>query len=57
MKIIRADGRYIIREYSRHTPWGWAAAAGETNRPVVIETAKGQFLSDGLPFDPLGLDI
>lgn len=41
-----------------NAPGGWvvfAAAAGVDDWLVVIETAKGKFLPDGLPLIPLGL--
>lgn len=40
-----------------HSPGGRAvsAAAGVDDWLVVIETAEGQFLPDGLPLVPLGL--
>lgn len=50
------------RWYGRHapipnSPGGWAvlAAAGVDDGLVVIETAKGKFLPDGLSLIPLGL--
>lgn len=40
-----------------NSPGGWAvfAAAGVDDWLVVIETAKGKFLPDGLSLIPLGL--
>lgn len=51
----------LIKPQHAHThtnlPGGWAvlAAAGVDDWLVVIETAKGKFLPDGLPLIPLGL--